>query len=30
MKPADYLKFYSSKFQTVEVDSTFIGRHPQP
>ena len=25
MKPADYLKFYSSKFQTVEVDSTFYG-----
>jgi len=22
MKPADYLKFYSSKFQTVEIDST--------
>ncbi len=25
MKPADYLKFYSTKFQTVEVDSTFYG-----
>jgi len=25
MKPTDYLKFYSSKFQTVEVDSTFYG-----
>src|SRR5260370_7920514 len=23
MKPADYLKFYSTKFQTVEIDSTF-------
>ncbi len=26
MKPADYLKFYSAKFQTVEVDSTFYGK----
>jgi uncharacterized protein YecE (DUF72 family) len=25
MKPANYLKFYSTKFQTVEVDSTFYG-----
>ncbi len=25
MKPADYLKFYSTKFETVEVDSTFYG-----
>ena len=25
MKPADYLKFYSTRFQTVEVDSTFYG-----
>jgi hypothetical protein len=25
LKPADYLKFYSTKFQTVEVDSTFYG-----
>jgi hypothetical protein len=25
MKPSDYLKFYSTKFQTVEVDSTFYG-----
>ncbi len=25
MKPVDYLKFYSTKFQTVEVDSTFYG-----
>src|SRR5467141_2598051 len=25
MKPADYLKFYSTKFQTVEVESTFYG-----
>jgi len=25
MKPADYLKFYSTKFQTVEVDSAFYG-----
>jgi uncharacterized protein YecE (DUF72 family) len=23
MKPADYLKFYSTKFQTVEIDSTY-------
>ena len=30
MKSADYLKFYGTQFQTVEVDSTFIGRHPQP
>lgn len=25
MKPADYLKFYSTKFQTVEIDSTYYG-----
>ncbi len=25
MKPADYLKFYSTKFQRVEVDSAFYG-----
>src|SRR5438309_11381988 len=25
MKPADYLKFYSSKFQAVEVDRTCYG-----
>jgi len=25
MRSADYLKFYSTKFQTVEVDSTFYG-----
>jgi hypothetical protein len=25
MKSADYLKFYSTKFQTIEVDSTFYG-----
>ena len=25
MKPADYLKFYGTQFQTVEVDSTFYG-----
>jgi uncharacterized protein YecE (DUF72 family) len=25
MKSADYLKFYGTQFQTVEVDSTFYG-----
>src|SRR5882672_11569436 len=25
MKPADYLSFYATKFDTVEVDSTFYG-----
>jgi len=25
MKPADYLKFYSTKFHTVEIDSTYYG-----
>jgi uncharacterized protein YecE (DUF72 family) len=25
MKPGEYLSFYSSKFQTVEIDSTFYG-----
>lgn len=25
MKAADYLKFYATQFQTVEVDSTFYG-----
>ena len=25
MKSADYLKYYSSQFQTIEVDSTFYG-----
>ncbi len=29
MKAADYLKFYSNQFQTVEVDSTFYGT-PSP
>jgi uncharacterized protein YecE (DUF72 family) len=28
MKSADYLKYYSSQFQTVEVDSTFYGTPP--
>ncbi|HSY98963.1 MAG TPA: DUF72 domain-containing protein [Terriglobales bacterium] len=23
MKPADYLSYYASRFETVEVDSTF-------
>lgn len=25
MRPADYIKFYATQFQTVEVDSTFYG-----
>lgn len=25
MRPADYLSFYATKFDTVEVDSTFYG-----
>jgi hypothetical protein len=25
VRPADYLKYYSSRFRTVEVDSTFYG-----
>ena len=28
MKPADYLSYYATKFDTVEVDSTFYGTPP--
>jgi uncharacterized protein YecE (DUF72 family) len=29
MKPADYLTYYATKFDTVEVDSTFYSIWPR-